>query len=51
MMNSMEILDMMNSLAMAGTMVAMGFLYAGYLLYVRRYFVSSENVYAQPVAS
>lgn len=49
MMRSMGILDMMTSPAMAGWTVVMGFVYVGYLLYVRRYFVAAENPYARPM--
>ena len=49
MMRSMGILDMRTSPAMAGWTVVMGFVYVGYLLYVRRYFVAAENPYARPM--
>ena len=46
-MRSMGVLNMMNSPAMAGMMMVTGLLYVGYLLYVRRYFVGTEDVYSQ----
>ena len=50
MMRSMGLLDMMSSPAMAGSIVVMGFCYAGYLLYIKRYFAPAGDACAQPSA-
>ena len=46
MIRSMGILDMMTSPVVAGLQVVTGFIYVGYLLYVRRYFLAAEDGYA-----